>query len=863
MDFLYPITMAILMMVLFFVLPIIAIIRVSNLKSRIKILEEQVQQLLQKSKKAISAKQEISSEQMQIIPVATSPKAAVSKKPVLEKKPHVSVEQQIGTRLFVWVAGISLALAAVFLVKYSIEQGIFSPLVRMTIASIFGLCLIGVAEFMKAKARFSYYVRLSQSLFGAGIVALYGVLFAASNLYHLIPPLVAFLGMAGVTVIAIVASLRHGMPIAVLGLIGGFFTPMLVQTEHPSAFGLFAYLYLLFMGMILLARKIKGWWLVPAVFLVAVAWKLIWLLFYFDKDQAIWGSVFLVLISFSLFYYFKVSSDLFKDMAPSKRRLLRIFSWVALFAATVLLGIDVIMVDFDLLYWGLFLLLSLSCLVFAYYEEENYGVLPVPVLILSFSLYYAHPLLGMTPYHLLAALVLIFVVLPYVIMSKMKRPEVMAALSACGAIGYFLIAYYKLSHFELTHSSNIWPLVSLGLGALAILAFKDVKQRFKSYRDLERLLAIYAMTASAFVAIGFCLYFETKFLITALAAEGLAIAWISTRYSIRVLPYLSFVVLTAAILLLLPQVFEFIEYAVESFWEDRSYTFIKAFYLLDNPLFYVGVPAMMILLACMFVKQRSQEGVVRFYEFITLPLLTIGLYLFLRKMTATDHVTHTLEVPTFFVRALTLNLILIVSFLGFKYASHFGRIAFRWSGEFLLAIAALRIGYIELYALNPIRIDDFVGDWPIANYLLVMYGLPIVWFWLMARECNSKVLKNILAVLQFGFFFAWISFNIRQLYHGGYMATVTTSELELYTYSVVWGIMGIALLVLAILTRSLLYRYASLVFIAITIAKVFMYDVAKLAGLYRALSFLVLGIVLIGISYVYSRYVFQKMEPKQ
>jgi uncharacterized membrane protein len=860
MEFLYPFLIVI---VVFFVLPIIAITRVSSLSSRVKALEDQINELLQKSKKPAAAKQEMPAV---TAPVAPKPKVAVIQKPLPEKKrekPRVSFEQQIGSRIFVWLAGISLALAAVFLVKYSIEKELLSPMVRLMIAGLFGLSLIGVAELMRLKGKVAYNLRLSQSLFGAGIIALYGVLFAAANIYHLMSPLVAFLGMAVVTIVAVVASLRHGMPIAVLGLIGGFVTPMLIQTQHPSAFGLFAYLYLLFLGMIMLARKVKWLWLVPAAYLAAVTWKVIWVSLYFDKEQALWGSLFLVLISFSLFFYIKSATAQFNELQGLKRRLMRAFAWVAMFAATLLLGIDVVTVDFDLLYWGLFLLLSLASIVYAYYDEDNYGFLPAPVLLLSFLLYYIHPLVGMTPVHILAAMVIVFVLIPYVLMKKMKRPELMAAVSAVGAVVYFILAYNKLSHFQLIHISQIWWITSLALGFLSIWAVKDVKNRFANYRRLEWLLAIFAMTASAFIAIAFCLYFENKFLVTALFAEGLAVAWIATRYPIKILPYLSFVFVTIAFILLLPQVLEFVEYAIQSFWEDRSYTVSHAFYLLENPLFYASLPAGVILLACILLKQKAGEGVVRFYEFVTLPLFTIGCYLFLRKVMAPEAITYTLNVPTFFERALTLNLLLGLSFAGFKYASVFGRIALRWSGTFLLAIALIRIAYIELLTLNPMRVDDNVGSWPVINYLLVMYAAPIGWFWLISKENVSRTLQLMLNVLQFGFFFAWISLNIRQLYHGAYMATVKTTELELYTYSVVWGVMGVALLVLAILTRSLLYRYASLIFIGITIAKVFMYDISKLEGLYRVLSFLVLGFVLIGISYVYSRYVFQKTEGKR
>src|SRR6516164_3921312 len=99
MEFLYPFLIVI---VVFFVLPIIAITRVSSLSSRVKALEDQINELLQKSKKPAAAKQEMPAV---TAPVAPKPKVAVIQKPLPEKKrekPRVSFEQQIGSRIFVW-----------------------------------------------------------------------------------------------------------------------------------------------------------------------------------------------------------------------------------------------------------------------------------------------------------------------------------------------------------------------------------------------------------------------------------------------------------------------------------------------------------------------------------------------------------------------------------------------------------------------------------------------------------------------------------------------------------------------------------------------------------------------------------------
>ena len=79
---------------------------------------------------------------------------------------------------------------------------------------------------------------------------------------------------------------------------------------------------------------------------------------------------------------------------------------------------------------------------------------------------------------------------------------------------------------------------------------------------------------------------------------------------------------------------------------------------------------------------------------------------------------------------------------------------------------------------------------------------------------------------------------------------------EVYTYSVVWLLLGIALLLGGIFRQDKMLRYASLGVMLLTVGKVFLYDAAELEGLYRVFSFFGLGISLIGLSYFYTRFVF-------
>ncbi len=81
------------------------------------------------------------------------------------------------------------------------------------------------------------------------------------------------------------------------------------------------------------------------------------------------------------------------------------------------------------------------------------------------------------------------------------------------------------------------------------------------------------------------------------------------------------------------------------------------------------------------------------------------------------------------------------------------------------------------------------------------------------------------------------------------------SDAELYAYSAVWMGYALVLLALGILGRSTMLRYASLSVLIVAVLKVFLVDMDDLTGLYRVVSFLGLGLVLIGIGHIYRRFV--------
>ena len=181
-------------------------------------------------------------------------------------------EQRLGARAFVWVGAVTLALAAVFLVRYSIEEGYLSPEVRVILAALFGFALIGVAERIGRRDG-----RVAQALAAAGVAALYGALFAAVSLYDMISKVAAGGGAAALTAFAIGVSLRHGIFVAVLAFVGGFVSPAIIGADTPNTPVLFGYLLAIAAGTLAVIR-VRGWWpLGWGVLAGSAAWTLLWM----------------------------------------------------------------------------------------------------------------------------------------------------------------------------------------------------------------------------------------------------------------------------------------------------------------------------------------------------------------------------------------------------------------------------------------------------------------------------------------------------------------------------------------------------------------------------------------------------------
>jgi uncharacterized membrane protein len=178
--------------------------------------------------------------------------------------PPFDWEKLIGVKLFSWIAGAALALAAVFFLRYSMDHGWLRPEIRMAIGLLVGIGLLVTCELKAARE----YPQTANAMDAAGIAILFATTFASFALWHLVPPTAAFAMLALVTAVAVLLSIRrNSIFIALLGLLGGFATPVLLSSGQDNPIGLFGYLLLLNIGLAWVAYR-KRWPLLTAVSMV-------------------------------------------------------------------------------------------------------------------------------------------------------------------------------------------------------------------------------------------------------------------------------------------------------------------------------------------------------------------------------------------------------------------------------------------------------------------------------------------------------------------------------------------------------------------------------------------------------------------
>jgi uncharacterized membrane protein len=154
-----------------------------------------------------------------------------------------------GGNLFVRIGILVLFFGVSFLIKLVAERGMFPIEFRLAGIAVGAAVLLGLGWRWR-HSKTSYALLLQ----GAAVGILYLDVFATFSLYHLIPPLPAFVLLFAVSMLAAaLAVLQNASSLAVLGFSGGFLAPILTSTGSDNYVGLFGYYAVLNVAIALIA----------------------------------------------------------------------------------------------------------------------------------------------------------------------------------------------------------------------------------------------------------------------------------------------------------------------------------------------------------------------------------------------------------------------------------------------------------------------------------------------------------------------------------------------------------------------------------------------------------------------------------
>ena len=763
-----------------------------------------------------------------------------------------SVEFNLGAKLPVWIGAVCLICAGFFLIRYSIEIGLLGPGMRTFFGGVFGLILAGTGRYLDRRDDIANNKRISQGLAGAGVVLLYFTIYAAVNMYHLMSPTMGFANMAVVTAASVILSLRIGQPIAIFALVGGLLTPALMSTNEPNAVLLFSYLFVMSAGMLYMLVQ-RGWWALSTFVVIGFfGWVAFWDATNFvesDRWTLVLFSMALVGVVLAITGKFSERDEKIGQDNPAF--VLNTASVIGGFLTMCLLGVKVTLSLFD---WSMLALLSTACVAMAHYRWGYYKKLLLAKLIADIGLFlFWMQSAAVMPNDIgiaVAELALVYVAFPAFLLSRTNKPAYWASIQSIFAFSFYIMCYLHFIDLP-DFSKDTWAFEGLALGALAIGMVALMHRRFADNEPVqERVMSIYALTATAFISLGLQILLPSSVFSLAVAGEIFALACLFYRFKFQFLQTISVILAVLFIGLNCEMILSFAGLMISSFFGSH-HSILGNF---TRPVEYLDKLFMCIaLLGGAFVLYEDKNTSLPKILFgITVGLFCAFAYFMIGYI---SHGAISLAFEADFIERGFISLALAGTGIGVFYLWKRYDIAFfETIALALIHLVFFRIAWFDLIVHNPyFSSSQHVGATPFINGITLTYGGGLLLTAWMFKNIPS--LQRVYGAFGLVILFALTSLTIAQLFHGDSLSPHETQSMELYSYSIVWLLTSLVLLFIGMGRNSKEIRVAAMAFMTLTIGKVFLVDAGELHGLYRIFSFFGLGVCLIGLSYFYTRFV--------
>lgn len=735
----------------------------------------------------------------------------------------------------IWLGGLCVGLAGVFLVKYSIDQGLLGPTARVSLGVAIGLALHGLAEWLRRRNRGSHPALAA--LAGGASLTLFAAGLASLHLYQLLPPGPTFALLATVAMGTMALALVHGPVLAILGILGAYLVPLLVSDSAGDPVIALVYSLIVSVAALALLHYVHRGWLWWGILLGALGWWLITL--QAPGADAVRGT-YLALLTWAILaiptrnwglrpqapdHTSAASSELHRTALP------------ALLLLALAMSLSIWQQGFTpaaLRYWAP----PVAVLILSGRIAYPLRLVPWASLLFQWPAWLGsqlHPAdrglqlsrLAETSQRefLLFALAMaaLYSILSWWSGRPARATHSRFSLTCLAPICWLALAYLLVSDLS---SDWRWSLLSLSLG-VAYLGLSSRALAQPASRDRAAWLILGGHLAYSLAA---SMYFREAGLTLALAVQAITLSALLRRFDTPGMDWLmkGLLALIMVRLALNPWLLSYPEDVHWSLWTYGGSTLCcatAAFLIGRSHRLRPWLEAVSVQLLVLFIAAETRyqlyDGRIFSWHYSlteaainTLAWSALGL-VYRYRATLSD------SLPDFY----------------------------RLLGSLLLMAAAVNY-LVCLVNLNPWFGDGEVGVTPLWNVLLPAYGLPVFFALLASRSLPDSWRKFALWLAAAGLF-VFINLEIRHLWQGRLSLSLGTPEGELYTYSLVWLALAIAAIVAGRRWgREGLYKAGNAV-IGAVVVKLFLVDMAGLEGLWRVASFMGLGLSLLGLAYLY------------
>ncbi|WP_315757074.1 MULTISPECIES: DUF2339 domain-containing protein [unclassified Bradyrhizobium] len=797
---------------------------------------------------------------------AEQPPPLASPSPV--PQPAAGFEERIGTRWVVWIGGLTLALGGFFMVRYSIEAGLVGPEVRVALGALFAAALLAAGEWTRRKESISQIAALPIAnipaiLTAAGTAVAFATIYAAYALYDFLPPAIAFVLLGIVALGTLAAALLHGPALAGLGLVAAFTTPVLVSTGEPNYWALYIYLAIVTAAAFALARVRLWRWLA----MTTIGLSFLWTLPGLDAGvEAVAPHVFHVAVGFALAALIVVCGFMFgpaaenDEVEPISSVGLAVYLLGAMLVVLAsfhdglaLIGFTVLVAATLAVAWrapsAVGAVAAAAATVFLVFAEwalrDNPDLLVLPGGALPGM--GPNPLGASVTSHLVTAAIfaLGFGGAGFLAQGRSHNAVVPVVWSAAGVftpLALLVALYARIAHLD---RSIPFAIVAVVLAAAFAVATEALTRR-EERPGLSASIALFATGTLAALALALTFALEKGWLTIALALMSLGTAWIFER---RPIPFLRTLAAVFAGLVVLR-----IGYDPRIVGADVGTTPI-----VNWLLWGYGVPAVSFWGASYLMRRHGDDAPLRAVEAAAILFTTLLAFLEIRHAVNDGDM---LAVPSLAEVGLDVCVALALAIGLERLRERSGSIVHNISAVILTGFAggATVLGLLLLE--NPM-ISDVAIKGGLLNILILAYAFPAVLMLLLSYAVAGRrppAYGNTLAAGALILALSYVSLEIRRIYHGPDLTAGPTSAAEQYTYSIAWLAFGVVLLGIGIIVQSQRARLASAIVIALTILKAFLIDMSALTGVWRALSFIGLGLVLVAIGWLYQKVLFRRQQ---